>query len=420
VVHALNGLRLALGLRQDWQEQARQDCDDGDDHQEFDEGEPYVALASRRKAALIAMTMTTTPSLPCKTIGVDLHKSSLTATVLDPAGAVLERKEIPTKCRHRIADYFASHGPDVQVAVESVGFYHWFWDTVKPKVRHLHLADPAGVRACAGRLTKTDRNDSLLLANLLREDRLPMAYVPDEPIRALRELCRHRHRLARQLAQARRHLRWVGLKNNLPGPTTLTSDRAQKWLLSQEAKLNSVHRLSGRQFVDQITTLERQLADVESVLQNTVAAHADLAPTLALLQSVPGVGFITALTILCECGEITRFDSIDQLSAYAGLCPRVTQSGESAHHGHISKQGPPVLRWVLQQAAWVAIRCDPNARRIYARIARRAGNKKAATALARKLLSYAWSVCRRGQPFAWPNRQSPSGPAPIPVWSYDI
>ena len=56
-----------------------------------------------------------------KTIGVDLHKASLTATVLDSAGTVLERKDIPTKCRRQIADYFASHGPQVQVAVESVG-----------------------------------------------------------------------------------------------------------------------------------------------------------------------------------------------------------------------------------------------------------------------------------------------------------
>src|SRR5205814_3026333 len=151
-------------------------------------------------------------------------------------GVILERKDIPTKCRNQIAEYFASHGPAVQVAVESVGFYHWFWDTVRPKVQTLRLADPAGVRACAGRQTKTDRNDSLLLARLLREDRLPMAYVPDEPVRALRELCRHRHRLARQLALARRHLRWVALKNNLTGPTTFVSDRAQKWLLSQRSE----------------------------------------------------------------------------------------------------------------------------------------------------------------------------------------
>jgi transposase len=351
---------------------------------------------------------------------VDLHKTSLTATVLDPSGALLERRDLPTKCRHQIAAYFASHGPDVQVALESVGFYHWFWDTVKPTVRRLCLADPAGVRAAAGRRTKTDRNDSLLLAELLREDRLPMAYVPDEPVRALRELCRHRHRLARQLALARRHLRWIALKNNLSGPTTFTSDRAQKWLLAQAAKLSAVHRLSGRQFVDQITTLERQLADVESVLQDTVTQHADLAPTLALFQSVPGIGLISALTILCECGDIRRFDNIDELSCYAGLSPRVRQSGETVHHGHISKQGPPPLRWVLQQAAWVAIRTDPHARRIYARIARRAGSKKAATALGRKLLAYAWSVCRQGRPFVWPHTKTTTGPAARPVWSYDI
>jgi transposase len=354
-----------------------------------------------------------------KTIGVDLHKTSLTATVLDSAGTVLERKDIPTKCRRQIAEFFSSHGPAVQVAVESVGFYHWFWDTVRPKVPILRLADPAGVRACAGRQTKTDRNDSLLLARLLREDRLPMAYVPEEPIRTLRELCRHRHRLARQLALARRHLRWIALKNNLPGPTMFVSDRAQKWLLSQHPKLSAAHRLAGRQLLDQIITLERQLSDTESALQQAVATHADLAPTLALVQSVPGIGFITALTIISECGDITRFDSIDELSAYAGLCPRVSQSGQSAHHGHVSKQGPPQLRWVLQQAAWVAIRCDPNARRIYARIAKRAGPKKAATALARKLLSYAWSVCRQGHPFVWPSDRQ-TGPGPVPVWSYDI
>jgi len=356
-----------------------------------------------------------------KTIGVDLHKCSLTATVLDPSGTVIERKEISTKCRNQIAAYFASHGPEVQVAVESVGFYHWFWDTVKPRVRKLHLADPAGVRAMAGRRTKTDRNDSLLLAQLLRDDRLPMAYVPDEPVRALRELCRHRHRLARQLALARRHLRWLALKNNLPGPNTFTSDRAQKWLLTQEPKLSVVHRLSARQFLDQIISLERQLADVELLLKDTTTAHLELAPTLALIQSVPGIGFITAITILCECADITRFDNIDELSAYAGLCPRVTQSGQSAHHGHISKQGPPQLRWVLQQAAWVAVRTDPNARKIFTRIAKRAGSKKAATALARKLLSYAWSVCRRGQPFVWPQNGAASHDRPVvPVWSYDI
>ncbi|MGC9944427.1 MAG: transposase [Verrucomicrobiota bacterium] len=111
-------------------------------------------------------------------------------------------------------------------------------------------------------------------------------------------------------------------------------------LLSQETKLSALHRLSSREFVDQITTLQRQLADVEKVLADTVASHADLAPTLALIQSVPGAGFIIAITILCECGDIARIDNIDELSSYAGLCPRLTQSGSLAVTNHTTGRSP--------------------------------------------------------------------------------
>lgn len=336
------------------------------------------------------------------TIGVDLHKCAMTCVALDEGGGVIGRKEIATKCRKQVGEYFGSYGLHCQVAVESVGFYQWFWDLVRPRVGRLCLADPAGVRAFAGRKAKTDRNDALLLATLLREDRLPMAYVPNEPVRALRDLVRHRTSVARSLALERRQLRWIALKNNLPGPASFTSERAQKWLLTQEPKLSPAQRLAARQRLDHIVALERDLFDVHQVIDKTIEADAQMLFRVRLFESVPGVGRLSAATILAETGDITRFRNIDQLSSYAGLAPRVSQSGETVHHGHISKQGPPVLRWVLQQAAWTAIRCDPHARAIYARISRRAGAKKAATALARKLLSYAWSVARRGIPFHWP------------------
>jgi transposase len=353
-----------------------------------------------------------------KTIGVDLHKCSLTTMVLDEDGSILERKDIPTKCRNQIREYFGSYGLQCQVAVESVGFYQWFWDLVRPEVGKLVLADPASLKAFVGRKAKTDRNDALLLANLLREERLPMAYVPTEPIRELRELVRHRHSLARSLAAERRALRWVSLKNNLPGPSTLTSDRAQKWLLAQEEKLSAVHRFTSRQRLDHIVALERDLLDADRLIQEAIEKTPELCQRIELLESIPGIGTLTAATILAETGDIARFKNIDQLSAYAGLAPRVSQSGETVHHGHISKQGPPLLRWVLQQAAWTAIRSDDRARRIWVRISKRAGAKKAATALGRKLLSYAWSVCRRGVPFHWPDQPLP--PQPILPGDYQI
>lgn len=343
-----------------------------------------------------------------KTIGVDLHKCQMTLVVLDEQGAVIRRDQLATKCRNQIREWFASYGTDCQVAVESVGFYQWFWDLIQPIVGKLVLADPAGLAPLRPRKqAKTDRKDAELLARLLFEGRLPAAFVPPRSLRPLRELVRHRHSVSRALALQRRCLRWTTLKLNLPGPKTLTSDATQKWLLSQEAKFSPAQQFIARQRLDQIIALERQVADTDRLIQEAIGADPWLLRRLQWLESIPGIGRLVAVTILVETGDLTRFQTTDQLGAYAGLTPRVRQSADTVHHGHISKMGPPVLRWVLSQAAWTAVRCDEHARRLWLRISRKAGAKRAIVAIARKLLIYAWSVCRRQQPFHWPDQPVP-------------
>jgi len=354
-----------------------------------------------------------------KTVGVDLHKDSMTLVVLDEQGAVIQRDTVPTKCRNQIREWFVSCGPLCQVAVESVGFYQWFWDLVQPLVGKLVLADPAGLAPLRPRKqAKTDRKDAELLARLLFEGRLPTAFVPPRSLRPLRELVRHRHSVGRALARERRCLRWTTLKLNLPGPKTLTSDATQKWLLGQEAKFSTTQQFIARQRLDQIISLERQLADTTRWIDEAVAADPWLLQRVQWLETIPGVGRVVAVTILVETADLTRFANSNQLGAYAGLTPRVQQSAGTVHHGHISKLGPPILRWVLQQAAWVAVRVDAHARRIWLRISRKAGPKRAIVAIARKLLIYAWSVCRRHQPFHWPDQPVPET-APV-GWSYSI
>lgn len=353
-----------------------------------------------------------------RTIGVDLHKCSMTISVLDEHGQLLEEKEIPTKCRNQIREYFASYGLQAQVAVESVGFYHWFWNLVRPLVGKMILANPTALAPFRGRKAKTDRKDARLIADLLYQGRLPTAFVPNESVRALREMLRHRHSLARALATERRHLSWIALKNNLPGPLSWTPDRAQKWLLAQEDKLSPAHRFAARQRLDHVVRLQREVFDAERLVDQTAQADPALCRQAALLQSVPGIGWLTAMTILIETGELTRFDHPDPLSAFAGLVPRVWQSGQSEAHGHISKAGPPVLRWVLQQAAWVAIHHSDRIRAKWVRLSKRGGSKRAALAIARKLLIYAWSVARRGEPFHWPDQPVPATVAGS--WSYEI
>lgn len=361
-----------------------------------------------------------------KTIGVDLHKVSLTIAVLDEAGEVERRQKLPTKCRGKIVQFFDSYGPQCQVAVESVGFYAWFWDLVQPRVGRMHLANaPAVKKLRPYREAKTDPKDAAFLAQLLYEKRLPIAFAPPPDMRQLRTLVRMRCHVARSLAAARRLLRWVSLQTNLPGPNTLSSDRAQKWILANEPKLSPAHRTYARKNIDQIMLLERQAADLDREIAALIDARPRIKRQAELLQTIPGIGPLAAATILGETAGLERFPDAGCISSFAGLVPRVRQSAETVHHGAVTKAGPPRLRWVLQQAAWVAYRCDPQARRIICRIARRAGQKKAVTAYARKLLTYARSVLHRNEPFVRPQSGKSAAPAQAAqvskgAWCYTI
>jgi len=122
-----------------------------------------------------------------------------------------------------------------------------------------------------------------------------------------------------------------------------------------------------------------------------VRQHARSDPRVKILTQLPGVGPFTALVILAEVGDITRFGSARKLASWAGLTPTVRGSDRTVRHGHISKQGSAWLRWILCEAAQTAKR-HPGYTTSYAAIARRRGKKIATTAIARKLLTRAWHL----------------------------
>ena len=122
-----------------------------------------------------------------------------------------------------------------------------------------------------------------------------------------------------------------------------------------------------------------------------VRQRAKADPHVKVLTALPGVGPFTALVILAEVGDITRFGSARKLAAWAGLTPTVRGSDRTVRHGHISKQGSAWLRWILCEAAQTAKR-SPQFAASYQAIAARRGKKIATTAIARKLLTRAWHL----------------------------
>ena len=119
------------------------------------------------------------------------------------------------------------------------------------------------------------------------------------------------------------------------------------------------------------------------------------------LMSIPGVGYHSAVTILAEIGDISRFESNDKLCSYAGLVPSIHQSGGKSVHGRITKQGSPVLRWILEQCVWVHLRFagDTSLMRFFYRMVGMKDSRKITLATARKLLKVIYALLKERREF---------------------
>lgn len=109
--------------------------------------------------------------------------------------------------------------------------------------------------------------------------------------------------------------------------------------------------------------------------------------TAGYLCSVPGIGPITAASLLTEIDDIKRFETFEQLNSFVGFYPSQFSSGESIHHGNIIGRQHKRLRSLLIEAAWVAVKTDPAMTKRFIELKNKVGAKKAIIKIARKLLS---------------------------------
>jgi transposase len=120
----------------------------------------------------------------------------------------------------------------------------------------------------------------------------------------------------------------------------------------------------------------------------------------ALREMIPQVGPLTALTLVAELGDVSRFRSARAAASYSGLVPRVNNSAEQSHHGRITKRGNKELRWILNQTAVRLLSHNPTVRRWAEPLLKRMHRNKVRTALARRLLVGIYIVLSRGEVFS--------------------
>jgi transposase len=190
----------------------------------------------------------------------------------------------------------------------------------------------------------------------------------------------------------------VLVRYNLTSPTAdLFGAKGRQWLsemLSQEqmrvaaCKVIRVHL----ELIDHLDMYIEALESDQGLTKEQAAA-------VKLLSTIPGVGKIIATTMIAEIGHISRFNSPKALGNWAGLTPRVHSSGEITRHGRISKEGTPFLRAAMTQAATVASRRSKRWYLGHETLVKRCGRKGAKVAVARRLLTVAYHMLARNEPY---------------------
>jgi transposase len=325
-------------------------------------------------------------------LGIDLHLKRSYVVLMDATGKVMDERRLPNA---EMAGYLEQHVPQETYAVlEATRNWPFMYDLLTEHVARVELAHPKEVKSIANAAVKTDRIDAGVLAHLARMNYLPTAYAAPKEVRDLRLYTRHRSCLIKHRTQAKNRLQAVLASYNLASPVSdLFGIKGRKFLKEMKEELRPAAQ---RVIADNLTLVDRLDEQIKE-LEQEIPLTEEQAHSIKLLMSMPGVGKVTALTILAEIGHISRFNSSKALCNWAGLTPRVRRSDAIVRHGKISKQGSAYLRSAMGQVAMVASRFSPRWYRVHEHLAKRCGKMGARVAVARRLLTVIYYMLKRNQ-----------------------
>jgi len=316
--------------------------------------------------------------------GIDLGKRKSHITVIKADRTVVEsvRIENSPEAFRRV---FAKYKRKIDVACEASGNSFWVADVLEPLVRKVHVGDTKKIRWIAEARIKTDKLDAGILAELLRADLFPDICIPPKRIRELRELVRGIVRMQRTSGRLRNQVHALLTRHGLRyDGKDVQGSKLGTFL--KECSLASPVRVAAESLcrIGEAAQEQRRLLEIDA-LQH-LKEEEDLRSQMKLLESIPGIGTFSSLLFVVELWDIGRFSDSDHLASYIGLVPSTHQSGDTLWHGRMTKRGNALLRWILVQDAWQAIRHGIYFQKLYQRHASKLGKARAIIPVARALL----------------------------------
>ncbi len=317
-------------------------------------------------------------------VGIDVHKKTYSVAVVDDDGLLIKRDGMsasPSQLLAYLKKYFKN--AEVKSAYEAgfSGFgLHRFLN--KNGVENI-VVHAASIEIGSRDRVKNDKRDALKIAAQLAANRLKGIFVPSPEMEDYRELTRLRATFVKDRNRIATRIKHKANYHSLIGPED-TKKVCKKWITHlQTKKMGACLKYVIDSLAGQWKCFNEKIKELDKLLKEQAAADKKHE---TVYRSVKGVGPTAARALANELGDMSQFSSERTLSSYTGLTPSEYSSGEHVRRGHISRQGKPVLRSVLVQCSWVAIRYDRELREVFERISRRAGAKRAIVAVARRLI----------------------------------
>jgi len=328
-------------------------------------------------------------------VGMDLHKNYLQIAVVDEKGKLIENSKIENDIQ-KIGKFFdhingvkiKKQNTHTKVVMESSCVWYYIYEYLtEEKNLNVKLSNPIKTRAIASAKIKTDKLDAIKLANLLRGGYISECYVPDKRIIELRELVRHRSALVRMRTKLKNKIHGILL---MKGIKIINHHPFSIGYIEQLKKLNN-YRIDT--YIRLFSSIDNEIRTISKNIISFTRQNA----TTKLLMTIPGIGYYSALLVMSEIGDISRFPDSNHLCSYAGLVPSTHSSGGITHHGPITKTGSKYLRWIMIECTRSHVRYNKksNVTTFYNKLLKNKGSSsKAIIAASSKLLKIIYWIMK--------------------------
>ena len=287
-------------------------------------------------------------------VGLDVHKATIAVAVARPGRCEPEyygNIANNDAALRKLLKQLSRNGEALSFCYEAGPCGYGLYRDLTAQGHDCAVVAPSLIPRKAGERLKTDRRDALALARLHRAGELTAVWVPGQEQEAIRDLTRAREDMKSLELKSRQRLGAYLLRHGriYAGKSRWTQAHF-RWL--ETVKFDSpVQQIVLQEYIDTVKAMQKRVADLEAQMHEALSGWS-LGSVAQALMALRGVSLITAMTVLAELGDITRFDSPRELMAYLGLVPSEHSSGGSRRQGSITRTGNGHVRRVLVEAGW--------------------------------------------------------------------